>query len=41
MFDVIIDIFAWILIRVIVVGVALLIVALIILMIGEAKNWWE
>ena len=41
LFAAIIDIFAWILTRVLIVGVVFLVVAYAILIIGEKRGWWE
>lgn len=41
MFKVVADIVIWILVRAVVAGLAIMIIALVILMIGESKNWWE
>ena len=41
MFKAVADIVIWILVRTVVAGLAILFIALVILMIGEAKNWWE
>lgn len=41
LFTVIIDIAAWILTRALIVAAVFLVVAYVILIIGEKRGWWE
>ena len=41
LFTVLIDAAAWILTRVLIVGMVFLVVAYAILIIGEKRGWWE
>jgi len=41
LFDAVIDILAWIITRGMIVGIIFLVVAYIVLIIGEERGWWE
>lgn len=41
LFDAVIDILAWIITRGMIVGIIFLVVAYIVLIIGEKRGWWE